>query len=65
MLQSLNKLGGLVVSIMPITYLFSRDSPINFPLGLKLADVDGSHVPGVLLKEKTQMTQIKEASEGC
>lgn len=50
---------------MPITYLFSRDSPINFPLGLKRADVDGSHVPGVLLKEKTQMTQIKEAFEGC
>lgn len=50
---------------MPITYLFSRDSPINFPLGLKRADVDGSRVPGVLLKEKTQMTQIKEAFEGC
>lgn len=30
-----NKLSGLVAGILPIIYLFFRDSPINFPLAFK------------------------------
>lgn len=34
-LSLFNKLSGLVGGILPIIYLFFRDSPINFPLAFK------------------------------